>query len=202
MESNHCYLKNGKGRQEALAELEKAAAYCELPKQEGLYLRLLGEELTGMMAGLVGRYEGEFWVQADGRQVELHLLVDKKLTLDERERLVDVSTRGKNEAARGIMGKICTMFEAFADSYEETGQYCVRNGIYMTGMNDIYHSCIVAEDCVSWSLRQYASQIGEEEKGEAWDELEKSIIARLADEILVSIRNRQAEIIVKKTFRS
>ena len=39
-----------------------------------------------------------------------------------------------------------------------------------------------------------------EEKKEAWDELEKSVITKIADDVIVGIKGRKVDIIVKKAF--
>ena len=58
-------------------------------------------------------------------------------------------------------------------------------------------------DSIAWSLLNYrdsfdsAAQI---EKREAWDELEKSIIANLADDVIVGVLGDKVDIVVKKKF--
>ena len=50
-----------------------------------------------------------------------------------------------------------------------------------------------------WSLNKYKVSVQESEK-EAWDELEKSIIANLADDVIVGVKGKQASIVVVKKF--
>ena len=40
----------------------------------------------------------------------------------------------------------------------------------------------------------------EEEAKEAWDELEKSIVANLADEVKVAVRGDNVELVIDKSF--
>ena len=51
-----------------------------------------------------------------------------------------------------------------------------------------------------WSLKQYQDRVKEEMKEEKWDEFEKSIIARLADDVVVGVKGKNVNIIVKKNF--
>ena len=57
-----------------------------------------------------------------------------------------------------------------------------------------------------WSMVEYedalSARIRRDEAAalEAWDELEKSIIANLADEVRISIRGREVEMVVYKSF--
>ena len=39
-----------------------------------------------------------------------------------------------------------------------------------------------------------------EEQTEAWDELEKSVIASAADDVIVGVKGRKADIIIVKKF--
>ncbi len=60
-------------------------------------------------------------------------------------------------------------------------------------------------DTYSWSMSTYVSRVrsrlGElAEADEAWDELEKSIVANLADEVTVNIVGNAVEIVITKTF--
>ena len=49
-----------------------------------------------------------------------------------------------------------------------------------------------------WSLSNYRGKV--KDNKEAWDELEKSIIANMADDVTVGIISGKVEIVVKKTF--
>ena len=51
-----------------------------------------------------------------------------------------------------------------------------------------------------WSLEQYRNGIERKENSEAWDELEKSVIASVADDVIVGVKGKQADIIIIKKF--
>ena len=55
-----------------------------------------------------------------------------------------------------------------------------------------------------WSLDRYRSEVEEHRTeasaAQAWDELEKSIVGKLADDVLVGIRSDKVELIIKKSF--
>ena len=40
----------------------------------------------------------------------------------------------------------------------------------------------------------------ENSENEKWDELEKSIVAKLADDVIVGVRGKNVEIVIKKEF--
>ena len=55
---------------------------------------------------------------------------------------------------------------------------------------------------LQWSLRYYAQNVKKDaENKEAWDELEKSVIANLADDVIVGVKGNQVDIIVRKEFQ-
>jgi hypothetical protein len=54
----------------------------------------------------------------------------------------------------------------------------------------------------AWTLDYYVKQQkeGTAESGEAWDQIEKSIVAKLADDVIVGVRGKKVEIVIKKEF--
>ena len=64
MKSNICIIKKGGlGLENILNEVEKVAVYNGLEKKEALRLRLLAEELVGMLPELVRNFDGCFWLE-------------------------------------------------------------------------------------------------------------------------------------------
>ena len=206
MKSNICELNEDLSCLKAvLAEVEKVTAYNGLDAKKALRLRLLAEELCGMLPGLVENFDGEFWAENDGDNYELHVeLKADDMNLDLRDELISVSKSGKNAAAKGIMGKIRavaeTMLLAASDSSIPlpSGEYYDYNGFNM-GFGYIDPSiCYETGYMYSWSLYNYKSAV--EEKTEEYAELERSIVAKLADDIVVGVRGNNVEIVVKKSF--
>ena len=113
MKSNICKLNKDLTCLEAvLAEVEKVTKYNGLEEKKALRLRLLAEELCGMLPGLVENFSGEFWAENDEDNYELHVeLKAEDMSLDLRDELISVSKSGKNAAAKGIMGKIRAVAE-------------------------------------------------------------------------------------------
>jgi hypothetical protein len=50
-----------------------------------------------------------------------------------------------------------------------------------------------------WTLKQYRDTVTTEQS-DTWDELEKSVISSLADNVIVGVRGNRADIIVVKKF--
>lgn len=198
MKSNTCYLYKREGRDKVLREVEKTAQYCELEHEQELQLRLLAEELTGMMESIAGEYKGLFWIEAQDNNFRLHLQMEKPENEKAREQLLSLASSGQNAASSGVMGKIRTLFENCMDHYEELEKYGIQNGMGSTCLGDMYAGCVSNADSIAWSLKDYETAMGEE--SEEWDELEKSIVASLADNIVVNMKKGRAEIVIYKSF--
>ena len=200
MKSNICTLTTGVKDRTALSaildETEKCASYNGLGKKEAGRLRLLSEELIGMLPELLSFASGEFWIEAEGKSFELHtrLAPTEAMTSDRREELLKISTSGKNAAAKGIMGKIKIAVELMMLDYAAAGLALPADvtGFYSMGFMDSGQFSL-------WSLRNFR-QKAEEKKGDDWDELEKSIVANIADDVTVGITGTSVEIVVKKAF--
>ena len=176
--------------EEALKQAEKVAAYCNLSSKGALHLRLLTEEALGMMRSITGKRDGEFWIENKDNDFELHLRVDTLIDEKRREQLLSASTSGVNEATRGIMGKIRAFFEAPSDTPTFSGTFMPGGASANAGM--------------AWSMEDYREQLRQyremnrEGAEEAWDELEKSVVARVADNVKVNIKGRTVEMTIHK----
>lgn len=195
MKSDLCKLtRNTVSLKNILQESEKAAAYANLDKKEVLNLRLMAEELIGMLPELLDFSDGEFWIECEGKKFELHvsLVPNEALTFEKRERLLSVSSDGKNAAAVGIMSKIKIAATFMMIDYEKNFQ--TGSSFYSYGLGGNLDL-----QCPIWTLTNYRQNVSKE-KDEKWDELEKSIIANIADDVSVGLQGSKVEITVKKTF--
>ncbi|MBO7359115.1 MAG: hypothetical protein J6U72_04760 [Clostridia bacterium] len=189
---------SGRQMETALRQVEKVAAYKELGHKQALHLRLLAEEMMGMMRSITGEKEGEFWIEDEDGVYRLHLKVTTPMDSDKREKLLSVSSTGKNESARGLMGRLRDFFDQSMDSdvASVTSPLLAPDMFEQTGMTSLERE---------WSLIRYVGALSDKVKEddpaakEAWDELEKSVVARVADDVKVSIKGRTVEMtIIKK----
>ncbi len=206
MKSNICNLnKDLTCLESVLAEVEKVTAYNNLDDKKALRLRLLAEELCGMLPGLVENFSGKFWAENSENDYELHVeLKADDMSLELREELISVSKSGKNSAAKGIMGKIRAIAETMLLKTSDP-TLAVSDGEFYDGQGfnmafGYIDPMITVETgyMYSWSLCNYKMAI--EDKADQYDELERSIVAKLADDIIVGIRGKNVEIVVKKSF--
>lgn len=196
----------GEGISAALEQTTASANYRGLSHKETLRLHLLAEEMLGMLKEITGETEAKFWVVSEGKQFELHLLAHPIITGRMREELLSISSTGKNAAAAGVMGKLRDIFERAFDATEisDPSSYYMQGILLASGSEGLDPMTYAASvSMVSWSLRKYMSTVEAEKETDAeamqeWDELERSIIANLADEVSISIRGREVEMVVYK----
>ena len=208
MKSNICKLNKDLSCLETiLNEVEKVTKYNGLEGKKALRLRLLAEELCGMLPGLVENFNGEFWTENEGNSYKLHVeLVADDMTMDMRDELISVSKSGKNAAAKGIMGKIRAVAEtmllvAFDPTLSVPVMECDYYDYHGYNMGFGYVDSSIAVETgytYIWSLCNYKTAV--EEEDDAFAELERSIVANLADDIIVGVRGKRVEIVVKKSF--
>ena len=188
----------GKRMETALAQAEKVAAYKGLAGRDALSLRLLTEEMLGLMRALTGEPEGVFWIEDDERgEYRLHLRVRTRLNSEERAQLLSVSSTGKNESAKGLMGRLRDFFDWGSDA--DLANY---SGPLL--MPEMYESTSSPSLDWEWSMVRYEDALNtrlaqaDPAAKEAWDELEKSVVKHVADDVRVSIRNGNVEMVLIK----
>ena len=182
-----------------LNEAEAVAAYRKLEGKNALRLRLLAEELVSMLPNLLYKYYGKFWIDTEGSSFEMHIEVSVVNPLDlDKGRILELSRSGKNIAYTGIMGKVRYAVEmmlgnAYLDPVPVSAPYFYSSGLSASASGDYY---------CEWSLQNYqaAADTEMDKSSEEWDELEKSIIANLADDVIVGVTDKKVEIIIKKAF--
>ncbi len=191
---------SGRQMETALKQVEKVAAYKELGHKQALHLRLLAEEMMGMMRSITGEKEGEFWIEDENGKYRLHLRVNTHMDSDKREKLLSVSKSGKNEAARGLMGRIRDFFDQSVDDD-------VASITSPLVMPDMFEQTSMTSLDWEWSMIKYvdvlSAKVKEDDPAakEAWDELEKSVVAHVADDVKVSIKGRTVEMTIIKMMK-
>ena len=173
------------------SEVKKTAVYAELDTKQTLRAQLIAEELVGMLDELSGDFEGEFWVEQNDLcfLFTVQLYINENMDKQTKRRFINVSSDKKNSAAKGIMGKIRDIVENML--YPENAVYSADFIAYQL------ETAVLLDD--EWTLTRYRDS--QKENEEPWDELEKSIIANLADDIIVGVKGKQANIVVVKKFK-
>lgn len=184
-------IRGEKGVDQALAMTEKLGVDYGLERKPVLHLRLLAEELFGMIRGIAGNIASEYRIVAEDKKFELHLKSEVKMTEEMREKFIGASSSGKNAAAQGFTGRIRVLIAEALLSMRETAPYAVIN--------------TASAYSPVWMMSDYKTQVKnnadkDATAHDAWDELEKSVLAKIADDIKVGVVGNSVEIIIYKSF--
>ena len=112
--------------------------------------------------------------------------------MEKRDQLIAASRSGKNEAARGLMGRLRDFFDQGADVDAMPLYYAEIPGDFTGSVLEWEWSMAAYQN----TLRQWTDN--DENAREMWDELEKSVVTHVADDIKVFIRGSYAEMIIIK----
>ena len=188
----------GDGYNEALDQADRVAVFKSLSAKGKIHLHLLTEEMMGMMQALTGEREAEFWIDDEDGITRLHLKAQAEMNSEMRSKLLSASTTGENIAAKGVMGKLRDVFERFLEPIDGEFSNIYVDRLSFAGMD---RGTVSVAAAGLWSLNQYKSAVQEgRAPKENWDELEKSVVTHVADDIKVSIRNQQVEMVIYKKF--
>jgi len=180
----------GRGMEAALALADRVAEQLGCSHRDALHLRLLVEEMMSTMHSIIGQLEGKFWIEAEDNTCQLHLQSKTLLDAEQRAQLLSASTDGKNKAHRGIMGKLRAFFEPMP--IEDCPAYLAKTVLPGDENGEL-----------TWSLEAYRERLERRKDAsrraqEEWDELEKSVVSHIADNVEVSIHGYDVEIVISK----
>ena len=184
------------------------AWHAGLDKRDTLRLNLLVEETLGMVKAMVDDFYGRLWFSGDDSTCEIHLEATANMDSGRKQELLSVSSSGRNAAAKGFMGMLGDVISgalhnighAVDTAYGQSamsGNLIAQSGV---GNPNLYDLTPV------WTLDQYRANV---EKGridsdaleQAKQDLEKSIVANLADDIVVGVKGDRIELVITKRFK-
>ena len=196
MQSNVCKIEKGvKDLDAILKESEKVAVYNELNHKQTLQLRLLCEEIDGMLPKIIDDFEGDFWIDFEDGVCKVNLSIQfAKFTSNKKKELLSLAKDKKNASVKGIVAKVRAAIEEFFLDEENI------NAMSMMSEFDGMTVGSGVESSYYWSLDQYKTAVRQAKKAEAWDEIEKSVIASVADDVIVGVKGLQATITIVKKF--
>ncbi len=163
----------GDGFQQALEETRKVSAYKGLEGKDSLHLLLFTEEMLSMAGIIRTNINASFWIETEGKTVDLHLTTNTVLDAKKRAQLIDAATSRKNEAAKSLLGKIRDAFEQAMASERQSSEP---------------------------PYEVYSDIVGRDIDSPEWDEYECSVLRKLADNVKVSIIGNTVDMTVTKTF--
>ena len=159
-----------RGRDMAMKAAQKFAAYYDLTGNDAMHLRLLTEETISMIHGILDDFHGSLWLESEqtknGLLCRVCLSTQKQANREQEAQILSVSTSGKNENAKGVMGRIREIFRRSLQTDSEADEQFMQN------INDAWmgmengNSFSVA-DSNYWSLRMYRMNLEAVKAGKA-----------------------------------
>ncbi len=180
----------------ALKEAEIFAKHCNLTNKNILHVRLLSEELLGMVGSLLDISSGKFWIDNDGSNFELHLSAKGEMGESAKDMLISSSKSGENAAYKGVTGKLRMAMDWL------TAEVPASSSVYMPMSSlELRGGMIVSPEQLEWSMKNYLeAEERSDEKVKNWDELERSVLGRLSDDIVIGVRSNEIDITIYKKF--
>lgn len=173
-----------------LFETQKVSEVAGLSNKQSLKTRLIAEEFVGMLKELSTDFDGEFWIEHENLAFSFiaQIHINEAMDMQTKKRFINVSSDKNNAAAKGIMGKIRDVVENLL--YPENAMFSASFISYQL------ETAVLLND--QWTLQRYKD--AERNNAEPWDELEKSIIANIADDVIVAVKGSNVEIVILKDF--
>lgn len=155
-----------------LAESNRMARRVGVNSKEEMHIVLLTEEMISVLPHLIEYGSGKFWIDVTDDLFELHLRVTPKASGKKARNVGD-------NAKKTLMGRVLGVFDKAASKKNEHG----------------------ADEDTSWSLGSYIENLKQQDPGkkrEEWDEMEHSILANIADDVVVKAEGSDVDLIIFK----
>ena len=176
VQSEHVKIANLESAlEDAYGAVDSYIAETGIKDKNALRLRLLSEEVLRLAKSIIGHGIMEFWLEGDARVSRIYLKAENHLDRDKQKELLSVSSTGENVSEKGFFGRLLSAF------------------------------MIESPKNSTWSLKEYEDELRKKKETdkfsqEAWDDLERSIVANLADDIEVGIDKNTIQMVVTKDF--
>ena len=197
-QTDKLYIDNTE--EKASAAIDMVDAFLDgkdLDRKKKIHLRLLAEETVGMVKAMTGDFEAFFWMEEDSGDYRVKLNLKTEMDREKKEELLSLSTTGENTAAKGFMGRLREVIENSLLDFDNTLKLQQQNeanvGYNYMGMGVVGDASMAGTPIV-WSLAGYKQTL--EDGEEAWDELERSIVASLAKDVTIGIRSNVVDMTI------
>ncbi len=198
------------GKKAVNSAVDSFIAYNSFSGKNALHIRLLSEELVSMVHGIMDGFEGDFMLESNKTQegvlCRICLSARRAANFIQEEQLLSVSSSGKNENAKGVLGKIREAFRISVQYYADErymDDYAAVNLWYGAGIYSSAGDVNIETNEYYWSLNNYRESLSSDgSSAKEWDELEKSIIAKLADEVKVWLKLDTTELVIEKLIKN
>ena len=173
---------------EALEEVESTSAQAGFDREQANLLRLLTEEMLSMTMDILKECSGVLWMEWEGFACMLHLAAIAPMDPAAKAAFLQMSKEKGNAAGKGIKQRIGALIAGLLANMEFM--------VYSPNMRGGF----IGGPVPTWSLAAYERTCTEQERQKELDGVERSILNGMADDIVVSVKGNQVELVVKKQF--
>ena len=200
-----------KGKEEAIAAADFFNKRNGFSEKDSLHIMLITEELICLVHDIMKGFIGNLWLESkdtsEGVLCKVLLSAQRPESAEQEEQLLSLATSRRNENSMGMIGKIREAIrlnmKLTADG-ELPSEYKAADNWYNMGLSDKQLSTNDKVGEILWSLEKYRSKLSEmrSEKSDELDELERSIIARLSDDVKIWLTYDPSEVVIEKLIRN
>lgn len=177
---------NPRDIERAINEITEFSKYEGLDQAKSERLRLIGEELLGMVEGILSTENGRFWIEKD-TDYAVNFAASAEIG-DRAKAILDQTS--KNTEYKGLKGLFNKTVDVFEKLFEAAGNSpdAMQLELPISGVEMIEPSSF------EWSLSKYEEDLERNEKVNRWDELELPVLKKMSKDIVISYRNKRIDI--------
>ncbi len=156
-----------------LNESSRIAKRANITSKDEMHIVLLTEEMISVLPHLIEYGSGKFWIDVTDDLFEMYLQVTPKASGGAKARMVS------GPAKKTIMGRVLGAFDKVVNRKNDRS----------------------AGDETSWSLGSYIEKLKQQDPGstrDEWDEMEHSILAKIADDVIVRWEDKSVDLVITK----
>ena len=188
------------GDEKVLSALEAFALDAGVNEKGAQRFRLLAEELISMTGVLLDPAEESLWAEDSG-ELSLHYMAKAPVGKTVRTILISSSSSGKNQAYHGMTGRIRDVLDRIGASMERTPiQMASSEQMAASPLSMSPGFFYSSQGDPQWSSRRFMEELDQEDRAEAWDRLELSLLTRLSSDLEVAVTSSSVRITVKASL--
>lgn len=201
--SSQIIIGTGKDLSRELDRADDIIDELSLEGKNAIHAKLVFEETLGMLAQMIENYKAVVWLEKYKNSFCLKLVAKTEMDYDKKTDLLSLSSDHKNSSIRGFMDKIGDVIQNGLLNYENVANLSREyGGIIDCGSLGMYSGMEgISEYGMMWSLNDYRDSLeyaksSDDASKDAWDELEKSIVANIASDVIVGVKGDKVEMTI------
>ncbi len=192
----------------AYGKVDDCVGMLNAGKKDTLHMKLIMDETIGMVKEMTGDFDALMWAERYNDECCVKVIGNTKMDADKKYDILSLAPSRKNSLVEGFTGKIRDLIETGLlnyDSVMKLNQKYNGNMVNVMGLGLYNEASAVMMPLefagVTWSMGEYKENVASnkdssEEIKAAWDELERSIVASVADDIIVGVKKNKVQITI------